>query len=213
MIYYIPGCDVNRNHPEAGKKAQKYMEDRNIAIGPCCKLDVSFLKADDTLITNCTQCDLIFAERVPGIRIMSLYEFVLEDPDHKWNNFEGEAMAVQDCFRTRNNHVLQDAVRRCLQNSNIQVMELKKNRGDTDFCGVWLNSPAAEDSVQAAPETFRNLEQYREILSEEEKKARMKAYVSELPSVKTAVYCNGCEKGLRLGSGNPLHLIEILFGN
>ena len=214
MIYYIPGCDVNRNHPEAGHRALAYMEEKGVPEGRCCRKKIDYLKDGDTLVTDCTQCNLIFAERVPSVHIISLYEFVLQDPRFFWKDHHGEAMTLQDCWRTRNDPVIQDAVRECLWHMNISVTELENSHEKADFCGVWLNNPAPEDCVRAAPKTFRMLEEYRTILSPEEQKAKMEAYVREhIHTERTAVYCNGCEKGLRLGGAEPVHMIELLFGD
>lgn len=213
MIYYIPGCDVLRNHPEAGKCALDYMKKKGISEGPCCRKDLSSLKDGDTLITNCTQCNLIFAERVPKVKIISLYEYLLNESDYEWKDFHGETMTLQDCWRMRHNPSIHDAVRKCLSSMNVTVTELPKNREEADFCGVWLNSPPAPDCVEVAPETFAELEKHRVILTPEEQKRRMTEYVTQLHTERTIVYCNGCEKGIRLGGGNPLHMIEMLFGN
>ena len=43
MLYYLPGCDVNKNHPEAGRKLRAYMKARGAAIAQCCQWDVDYL--------------------------------------------------------------------------------------------------------------------------------------------------------------------------
>ena len=213
MIYYIPGCDFRRRHREASDAAIRYMNTKGIPLGACCRKDIDYLKPGDTLVINCTQCRLIFSERVPDVNIVSLYEYVLSDPSFPWPDRHGERLALQDCFRERNDPVLHDAVRRCLANMNVRITELPENRSDVSFCGVWLNNPPAEDCVQCAPQTFARLEQYRHLLSAEEQKAKMEAYVTSLPEEKTAVYCNGCEKGILLGGGHPVHMVQLLFEN
>lgn len=213
MIYYIPGCDVVRNHPEAGKRALEYMKAKGITEGPCCRKDLSVLKDGDTLIINCTQCSLIFAERVPEVKIISLYEYLLNETDYVWKDFHGENMTLQDCWRMRSNPVIHEAIRKCLANMNVNITELPKNREKADFCGVWLNNPAASDCVEVAPVTFAEMEKHRVLLSAEEQKQKMTEYVTKYKTDRTVVYCNGCEKGIRLGGGNPVHMIELLFGN
>ena len=213
MIWYVPGCDVSRNHPEASARAAAYMQAKGIPLGPCCRKDVSFVKDGDTLVINCTQCALIFAERLPNTKLLSMYEYLLGDGDFAWPERQGETMVLQDCLRTRQNKAMQDAVRQCLANMHVNVIEAEHNRQASDFCGVWLNNPAASDCVEAAPETFARLEKQRVLLSKDAQKAKMEAYVAAAPTEKIIVYCNGCEKGIRLGNGKPVHMIELLFGS
>ena len=212
MFWYIPGCDVRRNHPKAIANAAAWMERKGIPEGPCCRKDLSMLRKGDTVIIDCTQCSLLFAERTPDVHIQTLYEFLLNDTDYVWKDHAGQSLVLQDCLRMKNDPVIHSAVRGCLEKMNIQITELEHNREEADFCGVWLNSPAAEDCVQLAPKTFAALEKQRHILTAEEQKKKMETYVSSLPGQSVAVYCNGCEKGIRLGGGTPVHMIELLFG-
>jgi hypothetical protein len=142
---------------------------------------------------------------------MSTYEYLLNE-NFAFRNFHDMTMTLQDCWRKRNDPVFRNAVRRCLKEMHVTVRELPHNNEHADFCGVWLNNPAPEDCINAAPGTFRELEKYRVLLSPQEQKEKMETYVRGLPEGKTAVYCNGCEKGIRLGGGDPVHMIEMLFG-
>ena len=212
MYWYIPGCDVRKNHPEAIADAISWMEKKGIPEGPCCRKDLSMLKNGDTVIVDCTQCSLLFSERTPGIRIQTLYEFLLNDTEYVWKDYAGNRLVLQDCLRMKNDPVIHSAVRSCLEKMNIRITELEHNRDEADFCGVWLNNPPAEDCVRLAPGTFAELEKQRHILTLQEQKEKMETYVSALPGQPVAVYCNGCEKGIRLGGGTPVHMIELLFG-
>ncbi|MCR4724424.1 MAG: hypothetical protein K5772_03190 [Clostridia bacterium] len=210
MLYYLPGCDLNRNHPEAGKKMQEYMKMRGAAIAPCCKFDLSSIEKGAVLVQNCTQCDLVLHERRPDLTILSTYEFVLNDAAFPWADFGGKSVTIQDCFRTRENASLQHAVRECLRRSNVRFTEAPNNHRETTYCGVWLNNPADPVVAAVAPRTFEELAVYRHVLTPQEQKESMEAQVKSYETQTVAVYCNGCEKGLRLGGGDPLHLIEVL---
>ncbi|MBR4163921.1 MAG: hypothetical protein IKR11_10390 [Solobacterium sp.] len=211
MIYYVPGCDFNRNHPEEGRMIKEFILSGNVKLGQCCRKEIDYLKKGDTLITNCTLCDMMFAERCPDIQVISTYEYLLNEERFVWPDYEGEAITLQDCWRARNNPSIQEAVRKCLTNMNMHVVEMDENRNNSRYCGVWLNNPPAEDCVRLAPNTFYDLEKnYRKLLSAEEQKTKMEAWVSQYTTERTAVYCNGCEKGIRLGGGNPVHMIELL---
>ena len=210
MLYYLPGCDLNKNHPEAGKKMQNYMKSKGAAIAPCCKFDLSSIEEGATLVQNCTQCDIVLRERRPDLKIVSTYEFVLEDAGFPWADLGGRSVTIQDCFRTRDNAALQHAVRECLRRANVRFTEADHSHKETTYCGVWLHNPADAVVAAVAPETFAGLEAFREVLPAEEQKARMEQKVQSYETEEIAVYCNGCEKGIRLGGGKALHLIEVL---
>ncbi len=210
MLYYLPGCDTNKNHPEAGKKMQDYMHAKGAAIAPCCKFDLSSIEQGAMLVQNCTQCDIVLRERRPDLTVISLYEFVLGDQDFSWADLGGRRVTVQDCYRTRNDALLQHSVRECLRRANVRFTEAPENHKETTYCGVWLNNPADPVVAAVAPKTFAKLAEVREVLSPEKQKARMEEKVRSIETEEIAVYCNGCEKGIRLGGGKPLHLIEVL---
>ena len=210
MLYYLPGCGTNRNHTAAGRKMVDYMRSRGAKLAKCCKLDVDYFRDGDTVVQNCTQCSFILRERCPGVRVTSLYEFVLLDHGFRWADLGGRRMTLQDCFRMRGDAAFHDAVRQCLRNLKADVVEMKENRGDAKFCGVWLSEPADPRCVAVAPKAFKALEPYRRLLDEDEKKTAMRAWVGRYTTDDIVVYCNGCERGVRLGGGRPTHLLELL---
>ena len=209
MDYYIPGCDVRRNHPEAVMKMEKWMNNHGVLSAACCRKDLSFLKEGDMIVQNCTLCELMLKERVPGTPFVSLWEY-LDQTDFEWPDWQGKDLTLQDCRRTVNNIHLQDAVRSVLSKMNIRIVEMEENREKSQYCGVWYNNPPAPDCVQLAPVTFAKLEEQRVLLSKEEQEEKMKEWVKQYRTDEIAVYCNGCEKGIRLGGGKPLHLIELV---
>jgi hypothetical protein len=209
MKYYLPGCDVRRNHPEASAKMVKFIKSKGIEIAQCCRKDLSFLKEGDSIIENCTLCELMLKERVPSIPFQSLYEYLLTT-DFEWPDHHGEEMVIQDCFRVRDNPALHNAVREALKRMNVQIIEAENNREKSEYCGVWLNNPPAADCVELAPDTFTELEKYRNILTEQEQEEKMTEHVKQYHGKPAAVYCNGCEKGIKLGKGNPIHIIELV---
>ena len=209
MYYYLPGCDVAKNHPEAVRKMTKFLTDKGLKIAPCCRKDVSYLTDEDVIVQNCTLCELMFNEQVPNTTNISLYSYLLSI-DFDWPNYNGKTVTIQDCFRTKDNRVLQDDVRKCLTKMNINYVEVKDNFEKTTYCGVWLNNPAFPDCEVLAPNTFRQLDQYRHLLPEQEQIQNMKQWVKQYETEEIVVYCNGCEKGLKLGEAKPLHMIELL---
>ena len=210
MLYYLPGCGTNRNHTAAGRKLVDYMRARGAKLSKCCKLDVGYYRDGDAVVQNCTQCSFMLKERCPQVTVTSLYEFVLSDPDFRWADFGGKRMTLQDCFRMRDDAPFHEAVRQCLKKMNVDVVELEENRADAKFCGVWLHEPADPRCAAVAPKSFKALEAHRKLWSEEEKKAAMRDRVRRCTTDEVVVYCNGCERGLRIGEGRPVHLLELL---
>ena len=93
---------------------------------------------------------------------------------------------------------------------NIQYLEMPENRGNSCFCGVWLNNPPAPDLSAVTPFLYETLESHRHILPPEKQKALMEEWVKQYATEETVTYCNGCERGIRLGGGHPLAMIELL---
>ena len=208
-VYYIPGCDVRRNHPDAVHKMETWMYEQGILPAACCRKDLSFLKDNDMIIENCTLCELMLKERIPELPFVSLYEY-LDENGVEWPDWHGKVLSLQDCRRTVNNISLQNAVRSVLHKMNIQIVETSENREKSRYCGVWYNNPPAPDCVELAPKTFAKLETERILLTAEEQKAKMTEWVEQYETKEIAVYCNGCERGIRLGGGKPVHLIELI---
>lgn len=211
MLHYLPGCDVYKNHPTASFKIQQYMKENGVIIDKCCRVKNQFLTHQDTIITNCTLCNLILKETHSQTKQISLYEYVLNDPSFPWVDHHGEAITLQDCWRTRDDLNLQNAVRLCLEKMNFTVIEMDENYSHTKYCGVWLYNKPAKDCLEIAPLTFHNIiENYTHLLSIEEQTLRMQKWCEQYHTNYVVVYCNGCEKGIKLGGKKPLHIIELL---
>lgn len=212
MIWYLPGCDVRTKHPEAVQKLSSHLHKSDINELICCRKDISDLHNGDTLLINCTQCHMIMDERTPHVQLLYTFEYVLHDPTWEWPNYQGLTMSLQDCWRMRNNRTMLEAIRTCLEKMNIHVIELEHNYEKADFCGVWLNNPANKECVRVAPNTFADLETYRHLLSPEDQVKKMQDYVSQFKTKDIIVYCSGCEKGIQMGGGHAIHLIDLITG-
>lgn len=211
MLYYLPGCDVNKNHPIAGKKIQHYMKEKEAQFVRCCRDKKLSLKQDDEVIINCTLCDLVLRETHPYTKRISLYEYVLMDNEFPWVDHHGEAIVIQDCWRTREDFLLQRAVRECLKKMNFKIIEMSENHEKTKYCGVWLYNEPAKDCIDIAPKTMNKIiENDMTLLSPQEQELRMKRWCEQYPINQIAVYCNGCESGIKLGGKTVIHMIELL---
>ncbi len=213
-LHYLPGCDVRKNHPDAVEKLQKYMISKGAMIDSCCRKEDYELSKNDLIISNCTLCNLMLQERFTGTEKMSLYEYVLNDSFFPFPDHTGETITVQDCYRTREYPEIQKAIRECLKRMHYTIVELEENFENTTFCGVWHYNQPAEDCVRLAPNTFKELnDDYIELLPPEIQERYMKDWVKQYTTKQVLVYCNGCEKGLKIGEIEPLHIIELLAEN
>lgn len=211
MFHYLPGCDVRKNHPEAILKIENYIKKQEIIIEKCCRVKNKFLEDGDTIINNCTLCHLILKETHPDHECLSLYEYILKDENFPFVDHHGEKITLQDCWRTRDHLVLQKAVRECLRKMNYTIIEMEENYNKTQYCGVWLNNNPAQECLTVAPHTFHDItENYIHLLSEEEQLKNMQEWGKQYTTDTIAVYCNGCEKGIKLGGKKPIHLVELL---
>lgn len=211
MLHYLPGCDVRTNHGLAVEKMERYMEAQGAFIDKCCRVKKRLLEEGDVIVNNCTMCDMILRETHPDNECQSLYEFVLQDENFPWKDHSGETIAVQDCWRTRGNNALQKAIRECLARMNYTVIEMENNFAKADFCGVWRNNAPAKICIEVAPKTFSAIiENHIRILPVEKQVEMMREQVSRYGNEDVLVYCNGCEKGLKIGGGKPIHMIELL---
>lgn len=211
VLHYLPGCDVFKNHPIASQKIQQYMRQKEAMIDHCCRVKEQFLTDEDEIVINCTLCDLILKETHPHTKRISLYEYVLKDADFPWINHDGETIIIQDCWRTRDDFHLQKAVRECLEKMHFHVIEMDENYEKTKYCGVWLYNYPAKECIDVAPQTFHQIiANDMCLLSNEEQIAQMKEWCKRYTTDHIAVYCNGCERGIKLGGKTPIHMIELL---
>lgn len=82
----------------------------------------------------------------------------------------------------------------------------------TKYCGVWLNNPADLLCEKLANKAFHDLEKYRYLKSVDEQILDMQQWNKQYTTKYVLVYCNGCEKGIKLGEGHPIHIIDLIAG-
>lgn len=211
MIHYIPGCDVKKNHPQSIEKIEQYMLGKGAHIDACCRTRKQLLEDGDIMVTNCTMCQIVMEETHPGHESISLYEYVLKDENFPWVDHQGETITLQDCWRTRGHKEMLDAIRMCLKKMNFTIVEMKENRENITFDGVWKNNPIAPILLEVAPHTFHKIEENDiELLSDDKQKELMEEWVTQYSTKEVVVYCNGCERGLKLAGLQSIHLVELI---
>lgn len=234
---YIASCRFTAQYPRVSKAIQGYVSGRlGMPVMRCCVknyktkefendmpdwyrpewrqlpayLDV---REGDVVVSICHNCTAIFRERMPEVKIHSLWEFILNDADFSYRDYSRERMTVQDCWRSRDDRVEQDAVRALLRKMNIDIAEQKENREAVDFCGATLYSPAPPRNLKLAPKRYvENAAGKFVPHSEEEKKKLMEAHCSVITTEKVVAYCHYCASGLDIGGKTAIHLAELLFG-
>ena len=212
MFVYLPSCKFTAAHPEISKKLKAYFAGKpDFRVAGCCKPEQKKLEAGDTVIALCQSCEAITRENAPQVRVVSLWEYVLGDPDFPWPDFGGEPITVQDCWRARNNPALLDAVRACVKRMRFEPVEIAENREKTEFDGVWRFQQFTSAQMQVAPGFFGEVvEKYATPLPEEEQLRRMREWVGQYRTDRVVVYCNACLRGVRMGGANGVHLAALL---
>lgn len=212
MIYYLPSCKYQAACPDSSLKIQKWLAVReNVQIAGCCRRAQEVFQAGDVVLTNCTSCAAITNEVSPEAQEMSIYEFLLQVPDFVWPDYHGEKITVQDCYRSRHDRQLMEAVRECLRRMNAVPVELTDNLEKTHFDGVFQFADVAQSNLKIAPDFFTKLQrEYIEVISPEEQLLRMQQQVRQYTTKRTVAYCNACLRGIQLGGGEGIGLLELI---
>lgn len=212
-LIYLPSCNFTAAFPEVSKKIKNYLSTQGVTVGICCRPTQSKLTEDDQLITICFTCSIISEENNPNTPQMSLWEYLLTI-DFDWPDYKGEEMIIQDCFRAKNKPEVYNAVRECMKRMNISIIELEENKDSCNYDGVWLYNPVIEKNMAIAPNYFKNIqENHLELLPKEEQVAKMKEHAKQYKDKKVVTYCTACYKGVILGGGNGVHLLELITKN
>ncbi len=152
MYVYYPSCNFQRAFPETAKKIRAWLQTQpDVKIAGCCRVTDGLPQAGDTIVTVCMSCMRMLDEVRPEIPQISLFEFLLTRPDFPWPELKGETFTLQDCFRARGRHALQDAVRACLRRANAEIAELPVNRDAADYDGTFLLHGPYPDNLARAP--------------------------------------------------------------
>ncbi len=234
--FFVASCVFTEGEPTLSRKVQAYVTERfSLPVIRCCvgKYKVQEFEermpawyrdewrsiehfrgypAGSTMVSICHNCSAIFEERHPEIHCQSIWELILEDDRFPYPNYHGERMTVQDCWRSKENHAEQDAVRELLHRMNIEIVELAENQEHTKFCGISLYQPQPARNPKLAPKRF--LEGAKGLFQEhtqEEKKRLMEEHCAQIATDKVAAYCHYCLLGLNLGGKKGFHLARLLF--
>ena len=234
--FYVASCVFTEEYPALSRKVQAYVRERfDLPIIRCCvdKYKISEFEermpenyrdewrsikhfekfpAGSTMVSICHNCSAIFEEQHPEILRESIWELILSDENFSYPNHHGEAITIQDCWRSKENFAEQEAVREILRRMNFKIVEMPENHAETKFCGVSLYQPQPPRNPALAPKRFlqgaKGLFQQH---TDDEKFQLMHEHCAAIRTEKVAAYCHYCLRGLKLGSKTAFHLAELLF--
>ena len=235
--YYIASCLFTARFPQISLKIQKYIESKpELTTVRCCLKNFRIkqntdritdetvraawadlppsadFKPGDIAYSLCHNCTNIVEEPNPGVFGLSLWEYIDNDPSFKFPDYSGLKVTVQDCWRTRDRYLEQEAVRSLLQKMNIKFVEAKANHAATQFCGSTLYREQPKKNAIFAPKHYVEQAVGKFLPhSEEEQIAIMKEYCSQFTTKTVVCYCHYCLEGLIQGGVNGVHLAHLLF--
>ncbi|MCR4951841.1 MAG: hypothetical protein K6A40_11010 [Solobacterium sp.] len=210
-VYYLPSCKIKALHPSSSIAIQAYLQKKGVVVTGCCRVSQDLFQEGDIVLNNCTSCAIITEESSPQTQGMSLYEYLLQDETFPWPDFHGEAITVQDCYRTVHKPQVQNAVRECLKKMNMVPVEIEENFEKTKFDGVYKYMPISQSNLTLAPKYFTKMkEEYIEVLPADQQKEIMSEWVKQYTTKKVCVYCNSCLKGVQLGGADGVHIVDLI---
>ncbi|MBQ7455131.1 MAG: (Fe-S)-binding protein [Clostridia bacterium] len=188
-VLFASGCALRAYKPRLVRQMADFLLSTGLADGeytPCCKAPEP-IEDGTTLIFCCPGCAQHFGERFPSVKIVSLWQ-VLLDADFPFPDYHGQRMTIHDACpaRGRRSAEMQESARALCAKMNISLTEPSLTRDDTPCCGG-----SAPD-----PETRRQMALAR---------------AKELPEENVVVYCTGCVRSFSVTGVRPRHLLDLLY--
>ena len=213
MYIYYPSCNFQRQFPETAAKIRSYLFSQDdVQIAGCCRVTNDLPAAGDTIVTVCLSCMHILEEVRPDIPQLNLFSFLLTRKDFPWPDLAGENITVQDCFRARGRHALQDDVRKCLVMMHAVPVEMEHNRDEETFDGSFLFHPPVPANAAIAPHYFtEEITEHITPLPKEEWAGQFREHAGLYTTERVVCYCNLCTASAREGGADAVHLAELLF--
>ncbi len=206
MYTYFPSCNLTKASRESSLKMRRYLKER-MPVEGCCLYYQKEFPTDGTSLIVCQACREHLCEKIPANQLISLWEYLDILPDFPWPDYHGVAMTLQDCWRDRHQPKVHEAVRHLLERMHIQIVEITQNRDKADFCGT------LHVEIQN-PKNLELLARYEGTklshMPEEVQRALMAEQVAKYPTEQVVCYCNRCVKGVELGGGKAIHLMDLV---
>lgn len=213
MYYYYPSCNFQKFFPDTARRIRAYLSAQaDVTIAGCCHVTNGLPAAGETIVTVCMSCYRLLREMRPDCRVISLYEFLLTRKDFPWPDMQGQEMILQDCFRARGCHELQEAVRNCLHNMHVSYEEAEPSRDEADYDGSFLlHLPNAQNQGEAPHYFTEYLPQHLHVLPPEKWPDYYAERARTFSGKPVVLYCNTCTTSLKQGGADAVHIAELLF--
>ncbi len=236
MNYYIASCVFSERHAALSERIIHYISERHhLPIVRCCTRRYKVKEFEDKMVepvkdiwaslpdsaqwnegdiaySICHNCCNIAEESQKGVSAMSIWELVLADKDFQYPDYSGMDVVIQDCWRSKERHAEQLAVRELLRKMKIQYNELPENFSKTRFCGNSLYRPQPTRNPKLAPKYYKDGAQgLFQPHSLEEQAAIMKDYCQRFNDKAVVCYCHYCLEGLEMGGAKAFHIAQLLF--
>ena len=179
MYIYYPSCNFSIASPSTAKVVRNLLKEKMVVAG-CCLRDQREIHEDDIGVYFCQHCRETIENKV---KTMSLWEYIDSLEDFDFPDYNHEKMLLQDCYRDRNHPEVHQAVRSILQKMNVDVVEAKRNKENSVYCGT-LQKELMEDN-------FEGVDLDMQII----------------------VDCNRCLKGVELAGRKGIHLLNLVMKN
>ena len=209
---FFPGCQMTASGTEHVEKAYSYILSKNpdtaLLLG-CCGVPALWagnhkllnevlmqIKKEwlnfgkPKIVTVCSTCTKTFAEYLPELEVISLYEYINNNgmPDNS-DYFAGEWVVFDPCS-SRNFPQMQDAVRDLSRKLGAELIEIRDSKKEARCCGM------GGHIYPSNPEVFRKM-------------LNASVNSSDLPYIS---YCTNC-RNLFLSAGkNTRHILDGVFG-
>lgn len=207
MYIYYPSCNFSIASPETAKTVRNLLKEKMTVAG-CCLRDQREIHEDDIGVYFCQHCRETIEDK---IKTLSLWEYIDSLEDFAFPNYNHEKMLLQDCYRDRNHPEIHKAVRSILHKMNVDVVEAKRNKEKSVYCGTLhyeTEDRALLEKLKSYPDTKISalpLELQKELM-----KDNFKDVDFDMPII---VDCNRCLKGVELAERNGIHLLNLVMKN
>ena len=191
MYIYYPSCNFSIASPSTAKVVRNLLKEKMVVAG-CC------LRDQRETIEN-------------KVKTMSLWEYIDSLEDFDFPDYNHEKMLLQDCYRDRNHPEVHQAVRSILQKMNVDVVEAKRNKENSVYCGTLhyeTENHALLEKLKAYPDT-----KISELPLELQKELMEDNFEGVDLDMQIIVDCNRCLKGVELAGRKGIHLLNLVMKN
>ncbi len=209
---FYPGCQLTANLPQHVKKVYQYLLNTvsaktGLALG-CCGAPASWSGHQElaeetwqsfltqweglgrpTIITACATCSQELRQHQPDLPILSLWQIFSAYGLPEIETRQPRCLSLHDSCTARYDVETQQAVRRILNQCNVELKELTYHGAKTKCCGY------------GGLMVYGNRDLADEALAERAKESPWDY----------AVYCGACRERFRQGGKTAYHMLELIF--